>query len=120
MRSALRINMPPKLIKWRRGVSGRDQDARDAALTEIREIDQADAIPSMEEVTLGRDARDSAMLTNAGRFASHFCRHWKRFPDRRRLLRCARHAVYSPSEEARISAIEKLKTPTSMTTSRCY
>jgi hypothetical protein len=100
----------PKLIRWRRAVAGRDPDARDAALTEIRQIDQSDAIPSLEEITLGRDARNARHADECRQICLAFLEALEQIPGLASTASLARHAVYSPSDEARKSAIEKLKT----------
>jgi hypothetical protein len=48
----------PLIAKWRRAIGGHEVSALDGAIAEICAIDRIDAIPSLETVTLGRDAND--------------------------------------------------------------
>ena len=98
-----------KIVKWRRAVSGRDLAVRDAALDEIRNINGLDAIPSLEEVTLGRDAHELDQADECLQIGLAFIEALSKLPAQQSTETLARHAVFSPGEKARTAATEKLK-----------
>jgi hypothetical protein len=98
-----------KIVKWRRGVSGQDMNARLAALTEIREIKESDAIPSLEDVTLGREANDPRHSQEFAAAGLAFVDSLGKMQGQAATESLARHAVFAPDEKVRLSAIEKLK-----------
>jgi hypothetical protein len=99
-----------KIVKWRRAVSGQDLAARGAALDEIRNIKPLDAIPSLEEVTLGRDAHDPVHADECLEIGLAFIEALSKQPPQQATESLARHAVFSPGKQAQTSATEKLKT----------
>lgn len=99
----------PIIAKWRRAVSGRDVQAHDAALAEIRAINRLDAIPSIEAVTLGRDAHDMKHAEECLRIAVAFLEALAKMPDQAATQSIVRHAVLSPGDKARDAAIAELK-----------
>ena len=99
----------PIIAKWRRAVAGRDVHAHDAALAEIRAITKLDAIPSIEAVTLGRDAFDMNHAEECLQIAIAFLDALEKMPDQAATESLVRHAVFSPGNKARALAIEKLK-----------
>ena len=98
-----------KLVKWRRAVSGPDAAARESALAEILAIAVSDAIPSLEEVTLGRDANDARHADECGAIALAFVEALGKMQGQLATESIARHAVFSPAEKVRASAITLLK-----------
>jgi hypothetical protein len=98
----------PLIAKWRRAVGGRDVAAHDAALAEIRAINRVDAIPSLETVTLGRDANDIRHAEECLQIALAFLEALDKMPDQAATESLARHAVFSPGNKARLLAIEKM------------
>lgn len=99
----------PIITKWRRAVSGNDIHAHDAALDEIRAIDKLDAIPSIEEVTLGRSAFDMSHAEECLQIAVAFIDALEKMPDQVATESLVRHAVIPPGNKARAFAAEKLK-----------
>jgi hypothetical protein len=99
----------PKLVKWRRAVSGRDAAARDAALAEIRTIDDIDAIPSLEAVTLGREAHDSQHADSCVAIGLALLDALGKMEAQAATESLVRHGVFAPGDKVRASAIEKLK-----------
>ena len=99
----------PIIAKWRRAVAGRDVRSHDAALDEIRAINQLDAIPSLEAVTLGRDAFDMKHAEECLQIAVAFLDALEKMPEQASTESLVRHGVLSPGNKARNSAIEKLK-----------
>jgi hypothetical protein len=99
----------PMIAKWRRAVAGRDVQAHDSALSEIRAITRLDAIPSMEAVTLGRDAYDDDHAEECLQIALAFLDALAKLPDQAATESLVRHAVFSPGNKAGTSAIEKIK-----------
>ena len=99
----------PIIAKWRRAVAGRDVRAHDAALNEIRAITKLDAIPSIEAVTLGRDAFDMDHAEECLQIALAFIDALEKMPDQAATESLVRHAVTPPGNKARALAIEKLK-----------
>jgi hypothetical protein len=99
----------PIIAKWRRAVSGRDVHAHDTALNEIRVIKELDAIPSMEIVTLGRDANDMKHAEECLQIGSAFIDALAKLPNQPATDSLVRHAVLSPGNKARALAVEKLK-----------
>jgi len=98
-----------KLVKWRRAVSGRDVAAHDAALAEIRSIADVDAIASLEEVTLGRDANDVHHAEECQAIGLAFVEALEKVSGQPATESLARHAVFAPSDKVRMSATAKLK-----------
>jgi hypothetical protein len=98
-----------KIIKWRRSVSGTDVEARIAALDEIRAIKEAEAIPSLEDITLGRDAHDERHAPECAAIATAFLDALANMQGSAATQSLARHAVFGHSDKVRTSAIEKLK-----------
>lgn len=98
----------PIIAKWRRAVAGRDVPAHDAALVEIRAINKLDAIPSIETVTLGRDAFDMRHAEECLQIVVAFLDALEKMPDQAATESLVRHAVFSPGNKARALAIEKL------------
>jgi hypothetical protein len=98
-----------QIARWRRAVGGHEVAAHDAALAEIRAIDRIDAIPSLETVTLGRDANDPDHAEECLQIALAFLEALGKFPDQAATASLVRHAVFSPGNKARALATEKLK-----------
>ena len=98
-----------KIVKWRRAVSGHDVTAREAALAEIRAITEKDAIPSLEDVTLGRDASDPRHADECLQIGMAFLDALEKMPGQPATESLARHAVFAAGDKARASAIAKLK-----------
>lgn len=99
----------PKIVKWRRSVSGRDLAACDAALDEIRAIDQLDAILPMEQISLGRDAHDPHRAKECLQIGVAFLEALGKMPAQPATESLARHAVFAPDDSERTSAVTKLK-----------
>jgi hypothetical protein len=99
----------PIIAKWRRAVAGRDLAAHDAALSEIRSIKEVDAIPSMEAVTLGRDAYDDDHAEECLQIAVAFIDALGNVRDQSANESLVRHAVFSYGNKAKNAAVEKLK-----------
>lgn len=99
----------PMIAKWRRAVAGRDARAHDAALAEIRAIDRLDAIPSIEAVTLGRDAYQSDHAEECQQIAVVFIDALAQKPYPAATQSIVRHAVLSPGNKAKNAAIAELK-----------
>ncbi len=99
----------PIIAKWRRAVSGHDVPAHDAALAEIRAIKDLDAIPSLESVTLGRDANDIKHAEECLQISMAFIEALNKMADQAATDSLVRHAVFSPGNKARALAIEELK-----------
>lgn len=106
-RAAERWN--PKIVGWRRAVTGQNSAARDAALAEISGITEADAIPSVEEVTLGRETRDSRSSDASLKITISFINALGKIQGQAAAQSLARHAVFAADESARTLAVEKLK-----------
>lgn len=99
----------PMIAKWRRAVAGRDARAHDAALAEIRAIDRLDAIPSIEAVTLGRDAYQSDHAEECQQIAVAFMEALVVKPYQAATQSIVRHAVLSPGNKVKKAAIAELK-----------
>lgn len=99
----------PIIAKWRRAVAGHDVHAHDAALDEIRAITKLDAIPSIEAVTLGRDAFDMKHAEECLQIGLAFIDALAKMPDQAATESLVRHAVTPPGNKARALAIAKLK-----------
>ena len=99
----------PIIAKWRRAVGGRDLPAHDAALKEIQAIARLDSIPSIEAVTLGRDAYDMDHAEECVQIAVAFLDALANMQEQASTESLVRHAVFSPGKKARNAAIEKLK-----------
>ncbi len=99
----------PMVAKWRRAVGGRDVQAHDQALTEIRAISRLDAIPSMEAVTLGHDAHDVQHAEACMQIAVAFLEALAQMPQQAATQSIVRHAVLSPGNKAKNAAIAELK-----------
>ncbi len=80
-----------------------------AALAEIRAITRVDAIPSIENITLGRDAFKLDHAEECLQIALAFVDALAKMPDQAATASLVRHAVLSPGNKARALAIEKLK-----------
>jgi len=98
-----------KIVKWRRGVSGQDMNARLAALAEIRAIKESDAIPSLEDVTLGRETNDPRHSQECAAIGLAFVDSLGKMQGQAATESLARHAVFAREEKVRLAAIEKLK-----------
>ena len=98
-----------KIVKWRRDVLGPDMNARLAALAEIRAIKESDAIPSVEDVTLGREANDPRHSQEFAAVGLAFADSLGKMQGQAATESLARHAVFARDEKVRLSAIEKLK-----------
>lgn len=99
----------PMIAKWRRAVAGHDVRAHDQALTEIRAISRLDAIPSLEAVTLGRDAHDTHHAEECLQVAVAFLEALAQMPQQAATQSIVRHAVLSPGNKARNAATAELK-----------
>ena len=98
------------VTKWRRAVARAHSTVRDTALEEIREFANESAIPTLEAVTLGRDAshkRKSQGLREDQLGLRGSALGGMRAHTATESL--VRHAVLSPSADVRTSAAEKLK-----------
>jgi hypothetical protein len=97
-----------RLVAWNRGLEG-DLSLRMAALAEVSAIDSPAAIPVVEQATL--DQTTSAELADLRR--RHLGRAFLDALDRMSGPRAAeslvRHAVLSPFETIRTSAVDRLK-----------
>ncbi|HEX4415056.1 MAG TPA: polymorphic toxin-type HINT domain-containing protein [Lacipirellulaceae bacterium] len=99
----------PIVAKWRRAVFGRDLQAHDAALAEIRGIKGLDSIPTMEDVTLGHDALDTSSAEACAQMANAFLDALANDSAQAATDSLIRYAVWGASEKTRKAAIEKLK-----------
>ena len=98
----------PKIVKWRRGVSGSDAAARGKALDEIRAIVEIDSILLIERIICMRRARSAScrrMPANRARFSGS-SRRCRAQPATKSLTRIA---VFAPDATERASAVKKLK-----------
>jgi hypothetical protein len=100
----------PLVAAWRKDVAGKDVQAHDDALAEIRQIRDVDAIPSFENVTLGRDAFDPKSAETCLQITIAFLGALDQMPRQLATESIARHAVLSPGNKARALAIDELKT----------
>jgi hypothetical protein len=98
-----------KIVKWRRDVLGPDMNARLAALTEIRAIKESDAIPSLEDVTLGHEANDPRHSPQFAAVGLAFVDSLGKTQGQAATESLARHAVFAADKKVRLAAIEKLK-----------
>jgi hypothetical protein len=98
-----------KTVKWRRDVLGSDANARLAALAEIRAIKESDAIPSLEELTLGRESNDPRHSQEFAAVGLAFVDSLGKMQGQAATASLARHAVFARDDKVRLSAIEKLK-----------
>ena len=99
----------PMIAKWRRAIAGRDVSAHDAALDKIRAIDRLDAIPSIEDVTLGRDAFNLKHAEECLQISVAFIEALDKMPEYTAAQSLVRHAVLSPGNKARALATAALK-----------
>ena len=99
----------PKIVGWRRAVSGQDSAARDAALAEIGSVSDAEAIPSIEVLTLGREPRDRRSVRRLLKNHNCFRRRLGKMQGQAATESLARHAVFAADESTRKLAVEKLK-----------
>src|SRR3954454_6775001 len=99
----------PKIVQWRRAVSGSDADARKLALDQIRAIDDSTAIPSLEFVTIGRDASDPRHVDECAAIGLAFLEALQKIPGQAATESLARHAVFAHEENVRVAAIRALK-----------
>jgi hypothetical protein len=99
----------PIIAKWRHAVAGHDVHAHDAALEEIRAIKELDAIPSMENVTLGKDANEMKHAEECLQIGMAFIDALANLRNQPATDSLVRHAVLSPGNKARALATEKLK-----------
>jgi tetratricopeptide (TPR) repeat protein len=99
----------PKIVKWRRSVSGRDAAAREAALDEISRISEADSIYPIEQITLGRDARDPHHADECLQIGLAFLKSLGKMTGQPATESLARHAVFAPDDAERAVAVEQLK-----------
>jgi hypothetical protein len=98
-----------KIVRWRRGVSGHDAAAREAALDEIRAIFEIDSIYPIEQITLGRDAHDPHHADECLQIALAFLEALGKMPAQAATESLVRHAVFAPDEGIRASATARLK-----------
>jgi len=98
----------PKVAKWKRAISGRDAAKREAALEEIRSLATTDVIPSVEEHTLGRDARDKDQAEACRLTSLAFVQALAKMPAIAATESLVRYAVFSPVTDVRKAAIENL------------
>jgi hypothetical protein len=80
-----------------------------AALVEIRAIKESDSIPSLEDVTLGREANDPRHAQECAAIGLAFVDSLGKMQGQAATESLARHAVFAPDEKVRLSAIEKLR-----------
>jgi hypothetical protein len=99
----------PIVAKWRRAVFGNNATLRDAALHGIRTLSAAEAIPTLETVTLGREAAQKHTSQDCQRFSLAFMEALDGMSAQAASESLVRHAVLSPSAGVRSSAAEKLK-----------
>lgn len=99
----------PRLAKWQRMLSAGDIASRDAALDEVRSIANVDAIPAIEEATLGADIDTTADQERCRYLGLAFVEALGAMPDPAAAASLARHAVLSPVSDVRAAAIERLK-----------
>lgn len=99
----------PIVARWRRAVSGRDLPAHDAALAEIRANKRLDVIPTLEAVTLGRDAHQSMHTEECVQITIAFLDALARLPEQAATESIVRHAVLAPGDKPRSLAIAELK-----------
>jgi hypothetical protein len=98
----------PKIVKWRRAVSGADEIARSSALAEISAITQVDAIPSLEDVTLSQP-RDANRAEDCRKIGLAFINALAKMSSQDAIDSLVRHAVLPSSNDTRKFAIESLK-----------
>ncbi len=97
------------VARWRREVSGSDAAKREAALEEIRSLSDADAIFAIEELTLGRDTSREEASDDYCDISLALVEALGNMPEHDATLSMVRHAVWSPSEDVRETAIESIK-----------
>jgi hypothetical protein len=100
----------PILAAWRKDVAGRDIHTHDDALAQIRQVRDVDAIPTFENVTLGRDAFDVKSAEACLQVTLAFLEALDHVPYQAATESIARHAVLSPGNKARALATDELKT----------
>jgi hypothetical protein len=98
-----------KIVGWRRAVAGQDAAACDTALREIGRINDPGAIPSLEEVTLGRESRDAHTANDCTQIAVAFIGALGNMAAQPSTESLARHAVFATDESVRRLAVEKLR-----------
>jgi hypothetical protein len=99
----------PKIAKWRRDITSTDAARCDAALDEISAINDAKAIPSLEALTLGRDAWRKKTAEECELIGLAFLKALEGMPSQAATESIVRHAVLSPTTDIRSAAIERLK-----------
>lgn len=99
----------PRIAQWQRALGGSDAAARDAALEEIRSLTAVEAIPALEEITLGRDAVGNRRGAKWRDLSLAFIAALDAMPEHAATESLVRHAVFSPAAQVRAQAIESLK-----------
>lgn len=98
-----------KIAKWRRALASGDSAAREAALAEIRSIDDANAIRPIERITFGKESRDVHHVTACREMAAAFVEALGKMPAQAATESLVRHAVFAADGNARNAATENLK-----------
>jgi tetratricopeptide (TPR) repeat protein len=99
----------PKIAKWRREVAGRDEAMRAGALAEIRGTTEVDSIFPLEQVTLGRDARDKRYAEECLQIGLAYVEALGKMPVQVATESLARHAVLAADDSVRAMAVQRLK-----------
>jgi hypothetical protein len=101
------------VTKWQRAIAGKDLAAREAALNEARGQIEPDAIPAMEQATLGRPSTDtgkhSAADDSRRPISLAFIAALKEMNDPIATVSLANYAVFSDFADVRQSAAQVLK-----------
>jgi hypothetical protein len=99
----------PKIARWERDVWGADAARRTAALDEIRAIAQVEAIPALEQLSLGEKTADEKRVKESTELSLAVLDALNKIDAPVATESLVRHAVFSPIAEVQASATEKLK-----------
>lgn len=99
----------PTIAKWRRAIASGDPAKRGEALDEIRALRAVDAIQPLERVTLAREVTQKSPPVECALISRAFVEALAKMPEQEAVISLTRHAVFSPLDEVRTSAVMKLK-----------
>jgi Pretoxin HINT domain len=99
----------PRVAKWERMLSAGDLASRDQALSEIRAVSDADAIPVLEDITLDQRPNTNRQLEHSKQLGLAFVEALDALPAQAATESLARHAVFSTSSSVREAASAALK-----------
>jgi hypothetical protein len=99
----------PQVAKWQRALSGVNSLVAPAALEEIRTLDEVEAIPALEVVTLDSDTSNAERDEHCRKISEAFVIALARMQDHAATESLVRHAVLSPFADVRTSASDQLR-----------